>query len=108
MKVLCCELLDGNAAVAQDPLLAVDEGDGALAGARVAVARVEGDEPRLGAKVADVDGALAFRSLYDGQLEVAVADAKMCDFRHGGSFLPDADGAVGWMDGSKRSVEGRV
>jgi hypothetical protein len=35
--------------------LAVDEGDGALAGARVAVTRIERDQTGLGPQLADVD-----------------------------------------------------
>ena len=42
------ELLDGDAAVAEDALLAVDEGDRARAGAGVAEAGVEGDQAGLG------------------------------------------------------------
>ena len=49
------ELLDRVAAVAKDPLLAIEEGDGAGAGTGVAVAGVEGDQSGLGAQPGDVD-----------------------------------------------------
>ena len=70
------ELLDGVAAVAQDPLLAVDEGDGAGAGTRVGEARVEGDQARLLAELADVDRPLPFRALDDGQGDLPAVDVQ--------------------------------
>ena len=63
------ELLDGDAAVAEDALLAVDEGDLARAGAGVAEAGVERDQAGLGAELGDVDGQLAFGPLDDRQLD---------------------------------------
>ncbi len=50
-----CKLLDGVAAVAQDPLFAVDVGDGAAHRAGVDVAGVVGDQARLRSQLADVD-----------------------------------------------------
>ena len=50
-RALLGELLDRDAAVAQDPLLAVDEGDRALARARVRIARVERDVAGLRAQL---------------------------------------------------------
>ncbi len=38
------ELLDGNSAVAQNPLYAVDEGNGIRAAPRIPVARLQGNE----------------------------------------------------------------
>ena len=54
------QLLDGDAAVAQDALLAVDEGDLALAGTGVAVAVVQRDVAGLVAQRGDVHRALLF------------------------------------------------
>jgi hypothetical protein len=62
------ELLDGDAAVAQDALLPVDVGDGALAAPGVAVARVQGDVAGALPQGADVDGPLALAALDDGEL----------------------------------------
>ena len=56
------DLLDRVAAVAEDPLVAVDEGDRAAAGPRVPVARVERDGPRERAELADVDADLPLPS----------------------------------------------
>ena len=66
------EILDVEAAVAQDPGLAVDEGDRRLARPGVDEAVVEGDEPGLGAQLRDVDGALALGADDDGQLVLAL------------------------------------
>jgi hypothetical protein len=77
------QLLDRVAAVAQDALLAVDEGDGGAAGAGVGVAWVERDETRLVSQLADVDGAFALAALDDGQLDDPIADAQLCEFGHG-------------------------
>src|SRR6185436_16450964 len=52
------ELLDRVSAVAQDPLLAVDEADGGAARPGVAVAGVERDQARVLAQARDVDRAL--------------------------------------------------
>jgi hypothetical protein len=49
------QLLDRIAAIAQDPRLTVDEGDGALARAGIGVTRVVGDESGLVAQRFDVD-----------------------------------------------------
>ena len=68
------ELFDRYAAVTQDAALAVDVGDVALAAAGVAVARVQGDQPALVAQPANVDRALAFAALHNGQIVVMVAD----------------------------------
>ncbi len=56
------QIFDGIAAIAEDAFLAVDEGDLALAGARVAVAAIECDEPGFGAQLRDIDGRLGFRA----------------------------------------------
>ena len=70
------ELLDGDAAVAEDALLAVDEGDGAAAGAGVAQRRVVGDQAGLVAELGDVDGPLALGPLEDGQFDALIADGQ--------------------------------
>ena len=54
------ELFDRVTAVAQDPLVAVDEGDRALAGAGVAVAVVERNRSRLVAQFRDIDPDFTF------------------------------------------------
>src|SRR4030095_9622896 len=61
-------LPDGIAAIAQDPRLAVDECDGALAGARIAVAGIDRDRAALRAELTDVDADLALRSHHHRQL----------------------------------------
>ena len=76
------ELLDRDAAVAQDALLAVDEGDRALARARVRVAGVEGDVAGLRAELGDVDALFALAAFDHVELERLAADAKFCRFRH--------------------------
>ena len=63
------QLLDRIAAVAEDAGLAVDEGDGALAGAGVAVALVVGDVAGVGAQIADIDRLLALRADDDGKVD---------------------------------------
>ena len=54
------ELLDRIAAVAEDPLLPVDEGDGAAAGPGVRESRVVGDQPERRTQLRDVDRDLVF------------------------------------------------
>jgi hypothetical protein len=53
------ELLDWYAAIAKDSLLTIKVGDGALGGASVAEATVQGHVARLSAESADIDGAFA-------------------------------------------------
>ena len=72
------QLLDRVAAVAQDPLLAVEEGDGARAGAGVAVPGVEGDQPGIAAEPGDVDRVVALGAVNDRQLELLGTDAERC------------------------------
>src|SRR5262249_6338561 len=62
------ELLDRVAAVTQDALLAVDEGDAAAAGAGVAVAGVERDPAALVAQLLDVDADFALAAADQGQV----------------------------------------
>jgi hypothetical protein len=71
------ELFDRVAGVTQDALLAVEEGDGALAGAGVRVAGVEGDVARLRAELRDVDRALAFGADHDREIPALVADPQL-------------------------------
>jgi hypothetical protein len=73
-RALLGELLDRVPAIAQDALLAVDERDRALAGARVRIARIEGDVAGLTAELPDVDRALALRAFHDRELEGATVD----------------------------------
>ena len=63
------ELGDVVAAVLEDAFFAVDEGDRALAGTGVSVARVERDAAGFCAKRADVDSDFSFRSNDGGQHE---------------------------------------
>src|SRR6185503_4924972 len=78
------DLLDPVAAVAQDALLAVDEGDRALAGAGVAVAGVEGDGARLRAQRGDVDPHLALAAHDDRELVLFAVEDQLCR-AHGAS-----------------------
>jgi hypothetical protein len=88
------EFLDGDAAVAQDAQIAVDEGDLALARAGVSVAFVERDVAGLGAELGNVHGALAFGADEGGEgvsfsveFEFRVAAHKYC----GGATKPGRD-----------------
>jgi hypothetical protein len=63
------QLLDRVAAVAQDARVAVDVGDGALAGAGVAVARVEGHEPGRAAQLGEVDARFLLAAAMYGELD---------------------------------------
>src|SRR6185369_3823326 len=74
---LAGDLFDGVAAVAQDPLLAVDEGDGALAGAGVAVALVERDRAALGAELRNIDTDFALAAHDDGKLVVLAVKGEL-------------------------------
>ena len=62
------QLLDGDAAVAQDALLAVNESDLALARAGVGVAVVQGDVAGFVAQRGDINRAFLFRSFDNGKL----------------------------------------
>jgi hypothetical protein len=64
------ELLDRDAAVAQDPLLAVDERDRAATRAGVRIAGIERDVAGLRAQRADVDAALALAPVTIGSSSV--------------------------------------
>src|SRR5271157_4850206 len=63
------KLLDGDAAIAQDPFLTVDEGDLAYAGSGVAVPRVERDQAGTGAKLGNIEGQLTFSTFNDRQFD---------------------------------------
>src|SRR5439155_23737679 len=82
------ELLDRVAAVAQDPLFAVDEADGAPARGRVDVARVVGHQSRVAAVCRDLDLAqvdCANRAVLDRDLVLpagAVVDDRERIFGH--------------------------
>ncbi len=108
------ELLDRVAAVAQDALLAVDEGDRARAGAGVAVAGVEGDGTRSAAQRGDVDADLVLGADEDRELVLLALEVKLGLF-HLQSPLKwrralargGARPAVGWAGGGSgvRSTE---
>src|SRR6056297_1833226 len=82
------ELLDRIAAVAQDALAAVDEGDVALAAGGGAVAGVEGEVAQLLVQAADVEGRIPFAAGDDGKIErlagFRVVQAQLA-FRHDGT-----------------------
>ena len=64
------ELLDRDAAVAEDAGVAVDEGDRRLARAGVHEAVVERDQPGLRAELRDVDAELVLGAAHDGELDL--------------------------------------
>ena len=79
------EFFDAVAAIAEDALLAVDEGDLGLAGAGVGVAVVEGDVAGLVAQLADVDPAFAFGADDDGEDDIFAVQVESGVLRaHGG------------------------
>ena len=61
------QLVHGNAAVPEDALFPVHEGDGALATAGVDVAGVQRDQAGLRPKIGDVDGLFSFGTDDEGQ-----------------------------------------
>ena len=66
-EVGCCgKFFNGDAAVAEDAGVAVNVGDGGLAGAGVAVALIERDVSGVGAEFGDIDSAFAFGARDDG------------------------------------------
>ena len=75
------ELLDGVAAVAQDALLAVEEGDRAGGGGGVQEAGVERHEAGAGPQLRDVDPALLLRSHGERELQ-GLAVVVQGDVRH--------------------------
>ena len=91
------QLLDGNAAVAQDAPLAVEEGDGALRRSGVHERRIERHQSRLPAQVGDVDCPLALGSLYDLKVQQLFLACIHADglLGHGRSFALDACGQRG-------------
>jgi hypothetical protein len=62
------QLLDGNAAVTQNPFFTVDERDGAFARTGVAVAVVERDAAGFAAQLRDVNATFLFGSFNDREL----------------------------------------
>src|SRR5271157_4242579 len=63
------KLLDGDAAIAQNSFLTVDEGDLAYAGSGVAVPRVERNQAGTGAQLGNIEGQLTFGTLDDRQFD---------------------------------------
>ena len=74
---LADQLLDRNPPVAENPLLAVDEGDAAVAGGGVHEARVKRDVTGFTAQRTDIDTLLAFRTDHHRQ-----PDRLAFDFQH--------------------------
>ena len=79
---LCRDLLDRIAAVAEDPLLAVDEGDAALARAGVREPAVNRDRASRGTKLRDVDPDLVLRSNDEGQVVRLSVESQFCILFH--------------------------
>src|SRR6185437_9237431 len=74
--------LDGITAIPQHALFAVEKGDRTGRRTGVHVALVERDAARLGAKLRDVDGALALAPRNDRQLEFLRPETKFRDLAH--------------------------
>ena len=91
------QLLDGDAAITQDALFAVDKGDGGLAGAGVGVARVKGEQSGVLLQAGDVDADLAFGADEDGKFEglVTVGQDGGFAFAHGTPRAGREDGENG-------------
>lgn len=70
--------LDGNAPVAQDAALAIDESDFALARAGVAVAVIEGDVSGLRAQIGDIHRLFVFRADDDRQIANLAVNLQPC------------------------------
>ena len=68
-RALLRELFNRIAAIAQDALLAIDEGDRALARTRVAITRIERDQAGGRTQLADVGCGFVLRANNDGQVE---------------------------------------
>ena len=77
------QILDAVPAVAQDALLAVEEGDAAQGRTGVLESAVERDESGLSAELGDVQCHLAFRSPNDGQFNFLVFEGQAGVFTHG-------------------------
>ena len=77
------QILNAVSTVAQDALLAIEEGDAAQRRPRVLESAVERDEPRLSAELGDVQRHLAFRSPNNGQFNFLVFEGQAGVFTHG-------------------------
>ena len=66
------------AAVAEDALFAVQEGDGAAGGTGVGVAFVQGDVAGGAEQLADIQGPIAFGALHKGQFVGFIVDCEFC------------------------------
>ena len=77
------QILDAVPAVAQDALLAVEEGDAAQGRTGVLESAIERDESGLSAELGDVQCHLAFRSPNDGQFNFLVFEGQAGVFTHG-------------------------
>ena len=86
---LLSEFFDGVTTVAQDALLAVDEGDLGLTGARVGIAVVEGDVTCFVAQLADVYAAFLLGTDNDGKDDFLIVQFENGVFgAHGGGMPP--------------------
>jgi hypothetical protein len=78
------ELLDGDAAVAEDAFLAIDEGDRGLARAGIGEPVVESDEPGLGPELRDVHPELVLGTADDREFDLSAVVLK-----YGGGLAHD-------------------
>ena len=76
-RVALDEVLDGDAAVAQDALVAVDERDRGLGRAGVDVSVVERDEAGLGPQLRDVDRELVLGASHHREVDLLVTVAEL-------------------------------
>ena len=86
------QLLDGNAAIAEDALLAVEKGDRALRGGGVHEGGIESDQTGFRAQVGDFDSLLALRPLDHLQLHLLLACDDADGLGHG--LAPSRSSAV--------------
>ena len=67
------QLLDGNTAVAEDALFSINEGDGALAGSRVAESIIQGDVAALASQGTDIDRSFGLAADNNRQVNLFLA-----------------------------------
>jgi len=77
---LVSQLLDGVAPIEKFALVAVNIGDGAVAGCRRGEARIVGEQTRLGVERADVDDIRTHGSAQDWKFDGLVSDDEFGDF----------------------------
>src|SRR5207245_10538716 len=103
---LLAEAREGEAAGAEDAVLAVEEGDRALGGGGVHERGIERDEAGFRAQVGDVDSLLALRALDHLQFHLLLACDDADGLRHGLSFALFACATLSravWQKSQERS-----